>query len=65
MLINRRKYELEKQRLEERIHQLEWLICKDEHEYVKVECKKIAEGYGYGDLYEDIYRCKKCGKVRE
>ncbi len=65
MIINRRKYELEKQWFEERIDQLEWLICKDEHEYIKVKAKKVADGNGYGDLYHDVYRCKNCGKVME
>lgn len=60
MFVNRREYELEKQWFEERIDQLEWLICKDEHKYVKVKAKKIANGNG-----EDVYRCKKCGKVKE
>lgn len=37
MIINRRKYELEKQWFEERIDQLEWIICKDEHEWLRIE----------------------------
>lgn len=63
MFINKRKYELEKQRLETRIDQLEWVICKGKHEYEKVKSEIVADGNGYGDLYHDVYICKKCGKV--
>ena len=65
MLISKRKYELEKQRMEQRIDDLEWLICKGEHEFVKVKCKLIADGQGYGDLYNNVYQCKNCGKIIE
>ena len=65
MFINRRKYELEKQWLEERIDQLEWLICRGEHDYIQIDVKTIADGCGYGDLTHKVYQCKRCGKVSD
>ena len=66
MFISRRKYELEKLIVKQRIERLEHIICPNGHDYKQVGTKAVAYDTLFGnDLYHDIYVCTKCGKVKE
>lgn len=66
MIISRSRYELEKERAERRIEELEHLLCPNSHDYVKQGEKIVAYDTLYGcDLYHDAYKCSRCGKEIE
>ena len=64
MFINRTKYELEKYKMEQRIKQLEDIICpNNSHEWVKIGEKVIGYDMLYHqDLTKDIMICSRCKK---
>lgn len=64
MFIKRSKYEVEKVIAQQRIRYLEHIICPKGHDYVDIGTKITARSM-YGDLYQVVYVCSRCGKIKE
>lgn len=46
-----------------RIEDLEWIICKGEHDYKPIGEVTVAyDPFGANDLTRTVYRCTRCGK---
>lgn len=64
MFISRVKYEVEKSQAQQRIEQLEHLLCPEGHDYKKIGTEVVAVDHTTcSELRRDIVKCSKCGKI--
>lgn len=57
---------LQLEKANDRIEDLEWIICKGEHNYKPVdEIIIVYDPFGEHDLKATVFRCTRCGKKKQ
>ena len=57
---------LQLEKANDRIEDLEWIICKGEHNYKPIGEITIAyDPFGKHDLKATVFRCIRCGKKKQ
>ena len=65
-MTTKKSLKLELEKAYNRIEDLEWIICKGEHDYKPIGEVTVAyDPFGANDLTRTVYRCTRCGKKIE
>lgn len=65
-MTTKKSLKLELEKAYNRIEELEWIICKGEHDYKIIgEVPMAYDPFGCLDLTATVHKCTRCGKKIE